>query len=241
MRTKSSTTIANGLAALANALWLLLGRRIPRSNGPKPAIVLLLALLAFSVTSPSSSYAATTRTVCLSGCDFTTIAAAILVAVPGDTINVLDVTPPIHNEAGIVVDRNLTIQGQGAAKTVVDGGGKGTVFLIDFGVTATIQDMTISHGSDIFGFGGGIYNSGTVAINNSTLSDNCAIFFGSGGGGGIYNNGTVEISNSTLSGNFADAPAAASSTPARLRSSTAPSQATPLPYSAVGSKISAAR
>jgi hypothetical protein len=206
MRAKpSSTNIATGLAELASALWLLLGGRFPRSrrshsNVPGPAFVFLLALLAFSVTPSSPSYAAT-LTVCTSGCGYTSIAVAIAAANPGDTISIQDA---VHSEVNIEVDRNLTIQGQGAANTLVDGGGKGTVFLIHIGVTATIQDMTISHGSDIFGFGGAINNSGTVTINNSTLSDNSAIFFGSGGGGGIYNNGIVEISNSTLSGNFAD-------------------------------------
>ena len=37
-----------------------------------------------------------------------------------------------------------------------------------------LQDMTIRQGSDTFGFGGGIYNDGTVTISNSTLSDNLA-------------------------------------------------------------------
>jgi hypothetical protein len=55
--------------------------------------------------------------------------------------------------------------------------------------------------------GGGIVNGsgGTVAINNSTLSDNGAGVFRcyrcSASGGGITNFGTVTISNSTLSGN----------------------------------------
>ena len=46
--------------------------------------------------------------------------------------------------------------------------------------------------------GGAIYNSGTVAINNSTLSGNSANGFS---GGGIYNDSVVKIDNSTLSGN----------------------------------------
>ena len=195
----SPTNIATGLAAIASALCLLLGRRIQRSRGMhssllSSAIVFLLTPLAFSLTPPSSSYAAT-LTVC-SGCVYTTIAAAIAAASPGDTIRIQDT---VQSEANITVDRDLTIQGQGAASTAVDGGLGGTVFFIDFGVTATIQDMTIRQGSDIFGFGGGIYNSGTLTISNSTLSGNSAMF----GGGGIYNNNAVTISNSTISGNLA--------------------------------------
>jgi hypothetical protein len=194
----SPTNIATGLAAIAHALWLPLSRRIQRSRGMhsnplRSAIVFLLTSLAFSLTPPSPSYAAT-LTVC-SGCVYTTIAAAIAAASPGDTISIQDT---VHSEANITVDRDLTIQGQGAASTAVDGGFGGTVFLIDFGVTATVQDMTIRQGSDIFGFGGGIYNSGTLTISNSTLSGNSAMF----GGGGIYNDNTVTISNSTLAGNY---------------------------------------
>ena len=94
MRAKPSSAIATGLAALAKALLLLLGRRIPQSRGshsnvPGPAIVLLLALLAFSVTPSSPSYAAT-LTVCTSGCGYTSIAVAIAAANPGDTISTQD-------------------------------------------------------------------------------------------------------------------------------------------------------
>ena len=52
-------------------------------------------------------------------------------------------------------------------------------------------------------YGGGIYSSGMVVINNSTISGNSATAFAIGGGGGIYNGGTVKINNSTLSGNSA--------------------------------------
>ena len=59
------------------------------------------------------------------------------------------------------------------------------------------------------GNGGGIYNSGTLTISNSTISNNVtgdggdgATGGGNGGnGGGIYNSGTLTISNSTISNN----------------------------------------
>jgi len=171
---------------------------------------------------PSSSYAATTWTVCAS-CPYTTIAAAIAApsTLGGDTISILDA---VRTEANLTVNKNLTIQGQGAANTAVDGNAAGSVFIINNGVTATIQDITIRKGSA--SLGGGIYNRGTVTISNSTLSGNSADagggifnFYGGGAtisnstlsgnssnfGGGIYNfdGGTAAISNSTLSGNSA--------------------------------------
>src|SRR5229473_1663730 len=203
MRAKpASTNISTALAAVTRPFRLLLGGRFPRSkrshsNVLGTATLVLLTLLAFSLTPPSPSYAAT-LTVCASGC-YTTIAAAIAAANPlgGDTISIQDAS---HNEANITVDRDLTIQGQGATNTAVDGTGiSGSVFTISAGVTATIQDVTIRNGSAFLG--GGIYNNGTVTISNGTLSGNSAGY----GGGGILNGGgaTATISNSTLSSNSA--------------------------------------
>ncbi|HZM01649.1 MAG TPA: hypothetical protein VFC44_01380 [Candidatus Saccharimonadales bacterium] len=50
-----------------------------------------------------------------------------------------------------------------------------------------------------YGFGGGIYNDyGTVTISQSTISSNSAYYYG----GGIYNNGTVTVENSSsITGN----------------------------------------
>src|SRR5229473_2134430 len=227
MRAKpASTNISTALAAVTRPFRLLLGGRFPRSkrshsNVLGTATLVLLTLLAFSLTPPSPSYAAT-LTVCASGC-YTTIAAAIAAANPlgGDTISIQDAS---HNEANITVDRDLTIQGQGATNTAVDGTGiSGSVFTISAGVTATIQDVTIRNGSAFLG--GGIYNNGTVTISNGTLSGNAADFdggifndFGATAtisnstlssnsaavdAGGIVNGGTLTISNSTLSGNSA--------------------------------------
>ncbi len=174
------------------------------------------ALLAVAIASPS--YAAT-LTVCASGCNDTTIAAAIAAASAGDTISLLDA---VHTEANIAVDRDLRIQGQGAANTAIDGAAGGTVFAISGGVTAVIQGMTIRNGFS-FGVGGGISNDGTITISNSTLSGNSAVvgggifsLFGTatitnsalsgnsagiGGGGAFFDRGSATISNSTLSGN----------------------------------------
>jgi hypothetical protein len=55
------------------------------------------------------------------------------------------------------------------------------------------------------GFGGGLYNAGTLMVNNCTLASNStgSTDYNMGDGGGIYNGGTLTVSNSTLSGNSA--------------------------------------
>ncbi len=59
----------------------------------------------------------TTITVGPEGCDYTSIRAAIRSASPGD---VIEVKPGTYNE-NIVVDIELTIQGAGSGKTIIQG------------------------------------------------------------------------------------------------------------------------
>ena len=134
----------------------------------------VLATLTLTLT-PAPPVQAATWTVCAGGCDYTTIAAAIAAASANDTITVTDA---VRTEANITVSKNLTIQGQGAASTIVQaaatpGSGGGRVFLLASGVTATIQDMTIRNG-DCVCEGGGIYNNGMLTVSNSTFSGNSA-------------------------------------------------------------------
>jgi predicted outer membrane repeat protein len=158
------------------------------------AAILLLVSFAFGLAAPSRGYAAV-RTVCASGCKYTTIAAAIAAAKAGDTISIKDA---VHTESDITVDRCLTIQGQGAAKTAVDGALNGTtVFTVASGVTATFQNLTIRNGRNLSNASGGVQNEGTMTVINSIFSNNSAI----ASGGGIRNEGTMTVTDSTFSGN----------------------------------------
>ena len=100
--------------------------------------------------------------------------------------------PAATGDLGITAD--LTINGAGAATTIVDGGGRGTVFRI-VGGTAEISGMTIRNGLGQ-SVGGGIFNEGTLTLNESTVTDNS-----SQSGAGIYNDGTLTLNGSTVSGN----------------------------------------
>jgi hypothetical protein len=163
------------------------------SNAVYRTAILLLVIVAFGVAAPSRGNAAT-RTVCASGCKNTTIVAAIAAAKAGDTISILGA---IQTEWNITVDRNLTIQGQGAAKTAVDGAQSGIVFTVNSGVTTTFRNLTIRNGSTNQE-GGGILNGGTLTVTTSSFSGNSAA-----AGGGIENEGNLTVTNSTFSGNTA--------------------------------------
>jgi hypothetical protein len=108
---------------------------------------------------------------------------------------------------------SLTINGPGASALTVSGNDASRVFNITGSTTnVNIRDLTIAHGAS--DSGGGIYNSGTLTLTNSTLSNNAAYgcvgldpygsyLFVGGFGGGVYNSGTLTLTNSTLSGNGA--------------------------------------
>jgi Right handed beta helix region len=91
----------------------------------------------------------------------------------------------------LTITQGVTITGPSGGVTV-DGGSQFTAFTVNPGVTATLSGLTIAHGSGIDG--GGIINSGTLAVGHSTFSGNI--------GGGIYNTGMLTVSNSTFASNI---------------------------------------
>ncbi len=66
--------------------------------------------------------------------------------------------------------------------------------------TLTLNDVILSGNTSVFG-GGGMYNNQAVTLNNVTLATNT-----SGDGGGVFNTGTgnITLNNVTLSGNQAN-------------------------------------
>ena len=104
--------------------------------------------------------------------------------------------------AEITIAADTTLDGSGQSVTL-SGNNSVRVFTVSSGVTLTLNELTVANGSA--SYGGGIYNDGTVHVNNSTLSGNRVYWYGtfSGLGGGIYNQGTLTVSNSLFSGNVA--------------------------------------
>ena len=152
-----------------------------------------------------------TVTVCSSGCDFTTIQAAIddESTVTGSTILLGD---GVHTEDDIDVTKSVIVQGQGADATVVQASAApedstGRVFLIAEGSVVTIRSLAIRHGNpdlepSVFGIrrnGGAIANMGTLVVEDCVISDNVA-----NGGAGIMNRGALTVFNTTISDNYSD-------------------------------------
>jgi len=94
-----------------------------------------------------------------------------------------------------------TITGPKAGVTV-SGGGNSRVLQVDANVTASISGTTISGGNatSYRGYhGGGVNNSGSLALTDCTVSGNTGEF-----GGGLDNTGTATLTNCTVSGNTAN-------------------------------------
>jgi hypothetical protein len=154
---------------------------------------------------PTPTLAPPTDTVCATGCDFATIQAAIDDPNTADGA-IIEITDPVHTEAGIVVDKNVTIRGLGADETIVQahaeaGSATDRVFLIAPGADVTIKNIKIRHGypSSSPHAGGGIWNQGTLTLQDSRINSNTAA-----DGGGIWNQGQLTATNCTIGYNMAD-------------------------------------
>ena len=99
--------------------------------------------------------------------------------------------------SGIFTSGNLTVTNS----TISDNaGGNYSGGLVFAGGMATLTDDTISGNSTVGNYGGGIRNEtsdGTLTLTNVTIVDNTA----AANGGGIFNQGTTAFNNVTLSGN----------------------------------------
>jgi hypothetical protein len=106
------------------------------------ALILTLGLVAVPAA------AATTRTVCASGCDHTTIAAAVAAASAGDTILV---TEDLTVSAATSVNKDATITGADGVTITRTGTSAATFNLTSAADGATISDLTITSATVVGG------------------------------------------------------------------------------------------
>jgi hypothetical protein len=135
-----------------------------------------------------------------------TIGHAISLAAPGDFINVAAATYYEH----LTIPVSLTVAGSGAGDTIIDATSyvnpDRVVTIPNTGTNVTVSNFTLQNGST--DPGGGVYNQGTLTINNSVITGNyassCLRFTClTGYGGGIYNTGRLTINRTTISANEA--------------------------------------
>jgi fibronectin-binding autotransporter adhesin len=154
-----------------------------------------------------------------------TLPYAVAHALGGDTIALPGGLGVITLNATLPLTQSITIDGNASWSTFISGNNSVQVFHVNSGVTATISGVTIENGlanngaginnagnltlsdDDIVDCGSasnttnrdgaGIYNSGTLLMAGSTVSNNVSCY----NGGGIYNSGTANLYDSTIFAN----------------------------------------
>ena len=191
--------------------------------------LLVAALLALSLAGlrPQLGFAATTVSDCPStesglSTDIASAGAGGTVSFTCSTATTIPFDSAHGGTGAITVSQDLTLDASHSAGAVTfDGGNATQLFIVNNGVTLTLDGLTLQHGlapetgtgSARIAQGGAILSSGTVNITNSTFSGNAddSTPYNLGGlvqspydlGGAIFSTGTLSITNSTLSGNSA--------------------------------------
>ena len=145
-----------------------------------------------------------------------TIATGLSVTNNGGNISIAAGT---YKENNLIIAKNLTITGASKTNTIINAMGKNLIFFIKPGTIVTIKNLNITNGNatnaDYNRNGGGIYNQGTLTIDNCIFynnrakdADDAGGAAGSdadtaGNGGAIYNTGTLTIKNSEFYNNNA--------------------------------------
>jgi predicted outer membrane repeat protein len=123
---------------------------------------------------------------------------AIMQADPGDTIvfdpNLAGQTITLTSSP-LTVNKDLTIHGLGADQLAVSGNDQRTVFSTNAPDLLVISGLTITHGRS-----NGIFNSGSLELDDDVITENTA-----GTGGGIFNTGygTMTLNDCVVSFNTA--------------------------------------
>lgn len=151
----------------------------------------------------TTAHAATGVTVCATGCNYTTIAAAVASATSGEVISVRAGT----YAGGFTVSMPLTIRGAGAGRTIISGGTSNSGTVVEVRANpVTISDVTIT---------GGSWTSGSGLVGGGVVTDAGAVLNLSGsyvwknqgntasGGAGINSYGTTNVADSLISNNAA--------------------------------------
>ena len=127
---------------------------------------------------------------------------ALADACAGATVN-FNLTYPatitLTSGQALTLTRDMTIAGPGAAKLAISGGGATRCFVVDSGVNATIDGLTIRNGQALGADGGaGILNSGILTVTGASFISNTAER-----GGGVYNSGALNVAGSSFISNTA--------------------------------------
>ena len=158
------------------------------------SMAVVATVASFTVTNTNDSGTGSLRQA-ITDANAMTGADTITFDIAGDgphTIQLTQALPALSQSVDILntSGESIMVRGEGAADPY-------RIFTINSGQTVNISGLTISNG--YANEGGGIFNSGTLNLTNSTVSDNV----GGNVGGGIRSTDTLNLTNSIVSGNTA--------------------------------------
>ena len=180
--------------------------------------IAVVAPASLAGASPSTLFVSTTGTN-TSNCQTSskpcaTVSYAVSQAASGDTIQVAAGT--YHDIVAIAPPlTNITIEGAGDASTTIDGLSTsaqiGSVFAIEDGSNATIENLTIANGEGVLFTSGnvsttdgnGVFVSlgGSATLSNDIITGSTDTRQVVDDGGAVYNGGTVTMTDDTVSNN----------------------------------------
>ncbi len=108
----------------------------------------------------------------------------------------------------LCLSKQITIQGAGAASTIIDGDQRGHVLFVSADTVAEVRGVTLTNGIGS-GFvssqsgGGGLQNHGTLTLTETVVSQNTLPANRIAQGAGIYNVGLLTLLRSTVTNNSA--------------------------------------
>jgi hypothetical protein len=154
----------------------------------------------FDVDRTDDNAGATACTAAANDCSLRGAIIAAGTSAGPDTINLPAGTYTLSGSA-LILDSEITLQGAGAASTIIQADASPTaalyrVMIVTTSGVVTLSGVTVRHGGGGTALnGGGIYNSGELLITNGTIVSNNRAVFGEGGGrgGGIYNDSTGQL------------------------------------------------
>lgn len=123
-------------------------------------------------------------------------------AASGDATINFTITGTITLAAALpAITGNTAITGPGTNLLTISGNNAVQVFTVNAGATATISGLTIANGwATGYANGAGISNAGSLTIVSCALLNNTNL---GGWGGAVFNSGNLAMTNSTFSGNQA--------------------------------------
>ncbi|NYB51002.1 MAG: hypothetical protein HVN35_00310 [Methanobacteriaceae archaeon] len=165
-------------------------------------ITLLTVLISFSAVNAADTYV--NGSVATSGDGsswaqaFKTLSEGYTGVTDGNKINI---APGIYSGSGntpIHINKDITIQGAGQDKTIIDCENIGGAFTVATGKTVTFNDLTIKN-SNSFAGSININQNGNINVNRCTFTENSGLV-----GSAIYNNyGYATLTDSTFTSNTA--------------------------------------